>query len=140
MGLKCLGLAAVSNPATGTIEGWVHEQEFYIRSAKLCLLTLKNIIWKVVERFELNPEHKQEISFIGVNSLSLKQLDISPMQREVYVQALKAKLLHYTEGRACHIAWCMSEAIYHALPEQGVSYIVSLKDVVQLRSRSALAC
>lgn len=25
MGLKCLGLAAVSNPATGTIDGWVHE-------------------------------------------------------------------------------------------------------------------
>jgi purine nucleoside phosphorylase len=53
MGVKTLGIAAVSNPATGTIEGWVHEQEFYIQSAKRCIESLKKIIWKVIERYEV---------------------------------------------------------------------------------------
>jgi hypothetical protein len=30
MGVKCLGLGAISNPATGIIDGWVHDPEFYI--------------------------------------------------------------------------------------------------------------
>lgn len=72
LGLKTLGLAAVSNPATGTIDGWVHEQEFYIKAAKKCLVALKNIIWKVVERFNFDPSYKLELNYTGVNALRLK--------------------------------------------------------------------
>lgn len=77
LGLKCLGLAAVSNPATGTIDGWVHEQEFYLHAAKKCLAALKNIIWKVAERFEMNPDYKFKLNYSGLNSLRLKQYDLT---------------------------------------------------------------
>jgi hypothetical protein len=57
MGVKCLGLGAISNPATGTIDGWVHDPEFYLLSAKKCLNSLRAIIWKVIERYNFNDDH-----------------------------------------------------------------------------------
>jgi hypothetical protein len=52
LGVKCLGFAAVTNPATGTTDGsWVHDGEHNLIAAKKCLQSLRKTIWKVIEKF-----------------------------------------------------------------------------------------
>lgn len=72
MGLKTLGLGAVSNPATGTIDGWVHDAAYYLTSAKLSLSNIKKIAWKVIERFDLDPSHQFKHDLTGIASLRLR--------------------------------------------------------------------
>lgn len=37
LGVKCIGFAAVTNPASGTTDGWVHDGEHNLIAAKKCL-------------------------------------------------------------------------------------------------------
>ncbi len=50
-GVKCIGLAAVTNPASGTRDGWVHDGESNLKAAQKCLEGLKNTIWKAIEKY-----------------------------------------------------------------------------------------
>lgn len=72
LGVKCIGFAAVTNPATGTAEAWVHDGEHNLIAAKKCLVSLKKVIWRLVEKFEYNPEHQLKLNFSGINALRLK--------------------------------------------------------------------
>ena len=73
LGVKCIGFGAITNPATGISDGWVHDGENNLIAAKKCLNSLKKIMWKIVERFEFNPEYtKLNLNFTGVNALRLK--------------------------------------------------------------------
>lgn len=51
LGVKCIGFAAVTNPATGTADGWVHDGEHNLIAARKCLDGLKKTIYKVIEKF-----------------------------------------------------------------------------------------
>jgi len=65
LGVKCIGFAAVTNPATGTSDGsWVHDGEHNLMAAKKCLEGLKKTIWKVIERFSFDNEHKFTYSLV----------------------------------------------------------------------------
>ena len=77
MGVKCIGFGAVSNPATGTVEAWTHEPEFYLHSVKKSLAGLKKVIWKIMEKYEFNSEHRALINFKEVKSLKLKKIPIA---------------------------------------------------------------
>ena len=73
LGVKCIGFAAVTNPASGTTDGWVHDGEHNLIAAKKCLEGLKKVIWRLVEKFEFNPEHKLTLNYTGVNTLRLRK-------------------------------------------------------------------
>jgi hypothetical protein len=60
--VKCIGLGAISNPATGTVEGWVHDPEYYIQAGKKSLAALKLIIWRALEAFPFEPSYKPNLS------------------------------------------------------------------------------
>lgn len=51
LGVKCIGFAAVTNPASGTTDGWVHDGEHNLIAARKCLEGLKKVIWRMVETF-----------------------------------------------------------------------------------------
>ena len=73
LGVKCIGFASVTNPASGTAEGWVHDGEHNLIAAKKCLEGLRKVIWRIVEKFEFNSGHKLKLNYTGVNALKLKQ-------------------------------------------------------------------
>ena len=111
MGVKTLGIAAVSNPATGTIVGWIHEQEFYIQSAKKCIANLKNIIFKCVENFQLQDDHKVKLNHHlgrGSEGLSLKQ--ISPdLKYDTIVSSISDKVKEFISEPISKVLWLMSD-------------------------------
>ena len=74
LGVKVVGFAAVTNPASGTTDGWVHDGEHNLIAAKKCLDGLKKTIWKVIEKFQFNPQHALIPNYKAQNSLRLKQL------------------------------------------------------------------
>ena len=80
--MKCIGFAAATNPASGTLDGWVHDGEHNLIAAKKCLEGMKKIIWRLVEKFEFNPDHKLKLNYTGVNALRLKQLHHHHMSNE----------------------------------------------------------
>jgi Phosphorylase superfamily len=132
LGLKCLGLAAVSNPATGTIDGWVHEQEFYLHAAKKCLALLKNIIWKVVEKFELNPAYKLALNYTGVNSLRLKQHAVHADYKAI-TEKISESVNRYSEGKEIKkVLWFMSEQLYSQYAQHNLvgkpTYFLTLRN------------
>jgi hypothetical protein len=63
LGVKCIGLGAISNPATGTVDGWIHDPEFYILAGKKSLAGLKLIIWRALEVYPFNPSYKPNLTF-----------------------------------------------------------------------------
>ena len=73
LGVKCIGFAAVTNPASGTAEGWVHDGEHNLIAAQKCLIGLKKVIWNIINKFEFNPNHKLSLNLNGSNALRLKQ-------------------------------------------------------------------
>lgn len=86
MGVKCIGFGAISNPATGTIDGWTHDPEFYIEAGKKSLAGLKKLIWKVIEAYPFNHERKLELNLFPktkplklktINTLSIDELSQS---------------------------------------------------------------
>ena len=74
LGVKCIGFAVPTNPATGTAEGWVHDGEHNLIAAAKCVKMLKKIIWTLVEKFEFNPDYRLNINYTGVNALRLRQV------------------------------------------------------------------
>lgn len=74
LGVKCIGFAAVTNPASGTVDHWVHDGEGNLIAARKCLEGLRKVIWNIVLKFEFNPLHKLTLNYTGVNSLRLRQV------------------------------------------------------------------
>jgi len=83
LGVKCIGFAAVTNPASGTTDGWVHDGEHNLIAAKKCLEGLKKVIWRIVEKFEFNSGHKLNLNYSGANALKLKQTPHHPSEQEI---------------------------------------------------------
>lgn len=98
LGVKCIGFAAVTNPASGTAEGWVHDGEHNLIAAKKCLEGLKKVIWRLVEKFEFNPEHKLKLNYTGVNTLRLRQVHYHHMSNDEITQGIVEKVSQYTGG------------------------------------------
>jgi len=73
LGVKCIGFAAVTNPATGTADFWVHDGEHNLIAAKKALENLKKVIWKIIEKFEFNKNHNLNLNYSWAGALSLKQ-------------------------------------------------------------------
>jgi len=82
LGVKCIGFAAVSNPASGTIDGWVHDGEQVLIAGKKALENLKKVIWKIIEKFEFNSSHNLNLNYSGANVLKLKQTP-HPSEQEI---------------------------------------------------------
>lgn len=83
LGVKCIGFAAVTNPATGSQEGWIHDGEHNLLAAQKCLERLKATIWKVIEKFHFNREYKLMLNYQGTNSLRLKQVKFGPTDNQI---------------------------------------------------------
>jgi hypothetical protein len=64
----------VTNPASGTVDHWVHDGESNLIAAKKCLEGLKKVIWRLVEKFEFNPSHQLVLNYSGLNQLRLRQV------------------------------------------------------------------
>lgn len=45
LGVKCIGFAAATNPASGTTDHWVHDGESNLKAALKALQNLKKVIW-----------------------------------------------------------------------------------------------
>lgn len=86
LGVKVVGFAAVTNPATGTADGWVHDGEHNLIAARKCLEGLKKTMWKIIEKFQFNPSHKFTPNFKGSNSLRLKQVKYGPSEEKIIEQ------------------------------------------------------
>jgi hypothetical protein len=83
LGVKCIGFAAVTNPASGTTDGWVHDGEHNLIAAKKCLEGLKKVIWRIIEKFEFNSSHTLKLNYSGANALKLKQTPHHPSDQEI---------------------------------------------------------
>jgi hypothetical protein len=81
--VKCIGFAAVTNPASGTVDHWVHDGEANLVAAKKCLEGLRKVIWRLVSKFEFNVNYKFTINFTGVNSLRLRQVHTHLSQADI---------------------------------------------------------
>lgn len=80
LGMKVVGFAAVTNPASGTIDGWVHDGEHNLIAAKKCIEGLRKTIWKVIEKFKFHPDHKCGPNYKASTSLRLKQVHKGPTE------------------------------------------------------------
>jgi hypothetical protein len=56
----------------------VHDGEHNLIAAKKALEGLKKVIWRVIERFQFNPDYKFVPNFKGENSLRLKRIKHGP--------------------------------------------------------------
>ena len=74
--MKCIGLGAISNPATGTVDGWVHDPEYYIIAGKKSLAALKLIIWRALEAYPFDPEYKANLSLMIEDSAASHSLKL----------------------------------------------------------------
>ena len=108
--MKCIGFAAVTNPATGTSDApWEHDGEKNLIAALKCLEGLKKVIWRIVEKFEFNPEHRLKLNFSGVNDLRLKQVHHHHMSGADIAQSIVNKVNLFAEGQAiAGVRWFMS--------------------------------
>ena len=112
LGVKVVGFAAVTNPATGTTDGWVHDGEHNLIAAKKCLEGLRKTIWKVIERFQFNPEHKVMPNYKAQNSLRLKQLKTHLSNQEV-TERIGQKISKWTHReRIDRVIWLMRSHLY----------------------------
>ena len=48
LGVRCIAFATVSNPATGTIEDYVHDQYSILELGQKCIVNLKKTLWKLI--------------------------------------------------------------------------------------------
>lgn len=87
MGVKCIGFAAVTNPATGTTDGsWVHDGEHNLLAAKKCLEGLRKIIWKVIDKFSFKPDYKFQFS---IHSHDSQPLQVKKLNKTVDLDAMR---------------------------------------------------
>lgn len=108
LGVKCIGFAAVTNPASGTVDYWVHDGEGNLIAARKCLEGLRKVIWNIVLKFEFNPNHKLTLNYTGVNSLRLRQVH-SHFSQDDIVTKIVHKVRDLTQGeRLTTFHWFMS--------------------------------
>jgi hypothetical protein len=113
LGVDCIGFAVPTNPATGIQEDHVHDGEHNLRVAAKCLVGLKAVIWRLVEKYQFNPEHRLNLNYCGVNSLRLKQVHSHHLNADQITTALVKKVLQYTSGHPIRrVRWFMSGPLY----------------------------
>jgi len=112
LGVKCIGFAAVTNPASGTADGWVHDGEHNLIAAKKCVDGLKKVIWRLVEKYQFNPEHRLKLNFSGINALRMKQVHHSLSVSDSSA-AIAKKVTSFTGGaKIKHLLWFTSSHLY----------------------------
>ena len=115
MGVKCIGFAAVTNPATGTTDGsWVHDGEHNLIAARKCLDGLRKTIWKVVEKFDF----KADYQFKFTHDSSHKTLQVKKLSREANLQQMSKDLINRINkwNNETHFDFCLwiaSDPTYH---------------------------
>ena len=62
LGVRCVAFATVSNPATGTVEHYVHDQDSILELGAKCIVNLKKTLWRIIEKFEFNPQHRVRLN------------------------------------------------------------------------------
>jgi hypothetical protein len=108
LGVKCIGFAAVTNPASGTVDHWVHDGEANIIAAGKCLQGLRKVIWNIVSKFEFNPSHKLTLNYTGMNSLRLRQVHGHLSSADI-VTRIVSKVKELTQdSRIPIVHWFMS--------------------------------
>ena len=119
LGVKCIGFAAVTNPATGTVDSsWVHDGDHNLMAAQKCLGNLKKTIWKVIEKFSFNPDYQFRYSLIDTMNekpLRVKKACRSNDQdrmRASLVQKIKMWVSHEPEHTLHKVVWLTSEDIF----------------------------
>lgn len=148
LGVKCIGFAAVTNPATGTTDGsWVHDGEHNLMAAKKCLGNMKKIIWRVIEKFDFNPDYQFKFSL--TDSFNDRSLQVKKVSRSCNQDSMKASLVSKIKMWVSHepdhvlhrVVWLQSEGIFkefmatihHQIRDM---FYINLSQIGMLRTRS----
>lgn len=75
LGMKNIGFAAVTNPATGLVSGWTHDGEGNLIAARKCLEGLTKTIYKIIEKFEFSEKRELNTGVEDTIGLSMKRID-----------------------------------------------------------------
>jgi len=91
----------------------VHDGEHNLIAAKKCLEGLKKVIWRLVETFHFNPEHKLNLNYTGVNTLRLRKCHHYHKSTEELISGIVNKVSLYTGGSPiAKVLWFMSGPLY----------------------------
>lgn len=72
MGLKNVGFAAVTNPATGFGSDWTHSGEDNLEHAKKAHEGLAKTIFKIIEKFQFSDEPRKMDNCLKAENKHLK--------------------------------------------------------------------
>jgi hypothetical protein len=146
LGVKCIGLGAISNPATGTVDGWTHDPEFYILAGKKSLAGLKLIIWRALETYPFNADYRPSLNLAlnSAHSLKLQPITTSFDQLEEIKENIISRVsafIHPEGHRISKLVWFMSDQIYNDYLNSGLNiqestFVINLNSCGQMRSRS----
>lgn len=62
LGMKTVAFGVITNPASGLVDNYTHDVEEILLAAKRGQEGLARTMFKMIEQFQFNPEHKVKIA------------------------------------------------------------------------------